>query len=78
MTLRVIGSGEIVQQVFWLDTRTRTCGVMLFDPETDAVRCCERQVADLLVHGTGGRTTRAGVELMLGDQAGVILRDEAA
>jgi hypothetical protein len=77
VTLKVIGSGEIVQQVFWLDTRTRTCGVMLLNPHTGYERCSERAVADLLIEARRGQVTAAdSVELILGDRAGVILRDE--
>lgn len=76
MTLKVIGSGEIVQQVFWLDMRTLTCGVMLLDLATNSLRCSERMVADLLVETRRGRLTAASVELILGDMANVILRDE--
>lgn len=72
MALKVIGSGEVVQQVFWLDARTRQCGVMLCDPSTGHERCRELAVADL-VHETDGRTTKAGVELVLGNRAMVIL-----
>jgi hypothetical protein len=78
VTLKVAGSGEIVQQVFWLDTRTRTCGVMLLNPETGYERCSERPLADLIPDGSGGngKAAWAGVELYLGDRAGVILSGE--
>ena len=76
MTLKVIGSGEIVQQVFWLDTRTRTCGVMLLNLATNEVRCSERPLADLIIAGQESRTTRRSVEVILGNMANVVLCDE--
>lgn len=76
MTLKVIGSGEIVQQVFWLDARSRTCGVMLLNQHTNEVRCSERPVADLIIAAQGERTSRRSVEVILGNLAGVILQDE--
>lgn len=78
MTLKVIGSGETVEQVFWLDTRTRTCGVKLRHPVTGYERCSERALADLLVAGAGGRGAGApaDVEVAVGNRAQVILGDE--
>lgn len=76
MTLKVIGSGEIVQQVFWLDTRTRTCGVMLLNLNTNEVRCSERPLADLIIAGQEERTSWRSVEVVLGNMANVVLCDE--
>lgn len=77
MTLKVIGSGEIVQQVFWLDTRSRTCGVMLANLHTNEVRCSERPLADLIIAGQEDRTPpRRTIEVILGNLAQVILTDE--
>jgi hypothetical protein len=76
VTLKVIGSGEIVQHVYWLDLRARTCGVKLWHPDTGHERCSERPVADFLAAGAGGKMTRASVENILGERAQEILRDE--
>lgn len=76
MTLKVIGSGEIVQRVFWLDLRSRTCGIHLWHPGTGRERCSERPLADLLVEAAEGCTTRASVEVIIGERAEEILRDE--
>lgn len=75
MILRVCGSGEVVQHVFWLDLRSRTCGVRLWNPQTGHERCSERSLADFLIEGRDGATTVANVELLLGDRAEQILRD---
>jgi hypothetical protein len=77
VTLKVIGSGEIVHQVFWLDLRSRTCGVRLWNPQTDETRCSERPVSDMLIAAPDGKRSRASVENVLGDLAQVILRDES-
>lgn len=76
MTLKVLGSGEIVEQVFWLDIRSRSCGVKLRHPVTGYERCSERMLADLLIDGSNGQTTRASVEVIVGNRAQVILGDE--
>jgi hypothetical protein len=76
VTLKVIGSGEIVQQVFWLDLRSSTCGVKLWNPQTDQSRCSERPVSDLLIAAPTGKRLRTSVENVLGDLAQVILRDD--
>lgn len=76
MILRVIGSGEIVEQVFWLDARTRTCGVKLRHPTTGYERCSETTLANLEGEKPGYltriRNPRA-IENAVGAQAGVIL-----
>lgn len=76
MTLKLIGSGEIVEQVFWLDTRSRTCGVKLRNPVTSGERCCESLLANFELQHADGRTTRASVENAMGTRAQVILLDE--
>lgn len=76
MTLKVLGTGETVQQVFWLDIRSRTCGVMLRDPTTGAERGGHLLLEELAVEHAHGRTTRANVELVCGDRAQVILRGD--
>ena len=77
MTLKVIGSGEVVQRVFWLDLRTRTCGVHLWHPQTGQERCSERPVSDILVQAAdGAAAVRASVENILGERAEEILREE--
>lgn len=75
MTVKVAGSGEIVEQVFWLDTRSRTCGVKLRHPVTGYVRCSERPLADFLLPPKYAGTC-VDAELVLGEEAFVILRDE--
>lgn len=76
MTLKVIGSGEIVQRVFWLDLRSRTVGVHLWHPVNGYERCSERSIADILVEPAVGTATRASVEVILGERAEEVLRDE--
>lgn len=77
MTLKVIGSGEVVEQVFWLDTRSRTCGVKLRHPETRGERCGEMMLANLEGESNGKKTRAVDkIENALGTQAHVILVDD--
>lgn len=75
MIVKVIGSGEVVEQVFWLDLRSRTCGVKLRHPTTGYQRCSERPLADFLLPPRYAGT-HIDVELVLGEQTEVILREE--
>jgi hypothetical protein len=69
VTLKVIGSLELVQEVFWLDLRTRTCGVRLLNQQTGHERASERAVADLVLVRVDGTLTRDNVEMALGNRA---------
>lgn len=76
MTLKVIGSGEVVEEVFWFDPIRRTCGVILRDPVTGNERGEHLLLDELAIETAAGRTTRANVELAVGDRVQRILRNE--
>lgn len=75
MTLKVIGTGEVIEQVFWLDTRSRTVGVKLRQPANGGERCDHVMLASIEVEKKG-KTSRTDVENAVGDRAQVVLRDE--
>ncbi len=75
MTVKVIESGEVVQHVFWLDLRSRTCGVKLWHPHTGHERCGERRIAELVVIAGTGQRSVICAEVILGERAQEILRD---
>lgn len=76
MTVKVAGSGEVVEQVFWLDLRQRTAGVMLRSDD-GRERCSERPLADFFI-AEQPRVNRAkAIENWLGSRAQVIVEDDS-
>lgn len=76
MTIRVAGSNEVVEQVFWLDVETKTAGVLLKHPGTGRSRGSERPVADFFVEVAPGVKTFASAELRLANRAQVIIGEQ--